>query len=93
MMLLMADSTRDGDEYLSVKDICRELKISHQTVRKWLLSGRLPYIRAGRNYRILRSDLQRLIAENTTANAIAPLPAEQANPLRPGAALHEGFRH
>jgi excisionase family DNA binding protein len=55
-------SSMPEDPYLSIKDITEELKVSHETVRKWLLASRLPYVRAGRSYRIRRSELDRMLA-------------------------------
>jgi excisionase family DNA binding protein len=50
------------DPYLTINDIKRELHVSHETVRKWILSGRLPHVKAGRMYRVRRSDLERMLA-------------------------------
>jgi excisionase family DNA binding protein len=81
------------DPYLSIKDITHELKVSHETVRKWLLTGRLPYVRAGRSYRIRRSALDQMLAGGLrprdpprTDNGS---PAH--NPMAPGVELYKGF--
>ena len=50
------------DPYLTINDIKRELHVSHETVRQWILSGRLPHVKAGRMYRVRRSDLERMLA-------------------------------
>ena len=49
------------DPYLTIKDIRAELHVSHETVRQWILSGRLPHVKAGRMYRVRRSDLDRML--------------------------------
>jgi excisionase family DNA binding protein len=68
-----------GDPYLTIKDICAELRVSHETVRQWLISGRLPYVKAGRNYRVRRSGLDRMLAEGTPS---VPSP-RRAQPTQP----------
>jgi excisionase family DNA binding protein len=50
------------DPYLTINDIKAELHVSHETVRQWILSGRLPHVKAGRMYRVRRSDLERMLA-------------------------------
>jgi excisionase family DNA binding protein len=50
------------DPYLTINDIKAELQVSHETVREWILSGRLPHVKAGRMYRVRRSDLERMLA-------------------------------
>lgn len=44
--------------YLTTEEIAAELRIDVSTVRGWLRSGKLRSIRAGRQYRILRSDYE-----------------------------------
>lgn len=55
------------DEYLTVKEIAQRLKLNQQTVRNWIDQGSLPAVRVGRRIRIRRSDLDRIIAQGTTA--------------------------
>jgi excisionase family DNA binding protein len=64
-----------ADEYLTVAEIASELKLNQQTVRNWIDRGQLRAVRLGaRRVRVLRSDLDRLLAEGATA----PAPADQA---------------
>ena len=59
------------DPYLTINDIKAELHVSHETVRQWMLSGRLPHVKAGRMYRVRRSDLERMLAA-TPSSADSP---------------------
>ena len=76
------------DPYLTIKDICSELRLSHETVRKWMISGRLPYMKVGRQYRVRRADLDRML----TAGDSSPGDGEVSpNAMGPGARLDAGF--
>lgn len=70
----------NADEYLTVAEIAGELKLNQQTIRNMIDRGQLRAVRVGeRRVRVLRSDLDRLLAEGATAP-----PAEdqtQADPL------------
>jgi excisionase family DNA binding protein len=62
------------DEYLTVIEIAEHLKLNPQTIRNWIEAGSLPAVRVGRRVRIRRADLNRLLAQGTTATA-QPQPA------------------
>jgi len=67
---LLADLRPDshaGDEYLSVQKAAAVAEVHADTIRGWIKSGRLPEHRAGRELRILRGDLQRLLGPRATA--------------------------
>jgi excisionase family DNA binding protein len=55
------------DEFLTVNEIAEHLKINPQTVRNWIDAGTLPAVRVGRRVRIRRADVDRLLAQGTTA--------------------------
>ena len=57
------------DEYLTVNEIAEHLKLSPQTLRNWIDQNRLPAVRIGRRVRVRRADLDRILAEGTTATA------------------------
>ena len=57
------------DPYLTINDIKAELHVSHETVRQWILSGRLPHVKAGRMYRVRRSELERMLAATPLTSA------------------------
>jgi excisionase family DNA binding protein len=59
------------DEYLTVAEIASELKLNQQTIRNWIDQGSLRAVRVGaRRVRVLRSDLDRVLAEGATAAAV-----------------------
>ena len=63
------------DPYLTINQIKAELHVSHETVRQWILSGRLPHVKAGRMYRVRRSDLERMLAATPAAPGAPSEPA------------------
>jgi excisionase family DNA binding protein len=70
-----------ADEYLTVAEIASELKLNQQTIRNWIDQGSLRAVRVGpRRVRVLRSELDRMLAGEATA----PPAAEQTptDPLR-----------
>jgi len=63
-------NTSKTDEYLTVAEIASELKLNQQTIRNWIQQGQLRAVHVGpRRVRILRSDLDRLLAGGATAPA------------------------
>lgn len=81
------------DPYLTIKEITEELRVSHETVRKWIITGRLPHVKVGKGYRVRRSDLNRMLE----GDAPSPTSSPDAEPsgqnfMRPGAAIDRGFR-
>ena len=80
------------DPYLTINDIKAELHVSHETVRQWILSGRLPHVKAGRMYRVRRSDLERMLAATPIApgSASEPVPAT-VNAMGPRDRIDVGF--
>lgn len=55
------------DEYLTVNEIAKHLKLNPQTIRNWIDQGRLPALRVGRRIRIRRTDLDRVLEQGATA--------------------------
>jgi excisionase family DNA binding protein len=72
-----------GDEFLTVAEIARILKLNQQTVRNWIDQGTLPALRVGRRVRVRRSDFNALAERGRTA----PAPASGPSPAQ---ALWEG---
>jgi excisionase family DNA binding protein len=74
------------DEFLTVAEVAAILRLNQQTVRNWIEEpGKLPAVRIGRRVRVLRRDLNELIAEGEAALRTS----------RPAAAEHdegEGWR-
>jgi excisionase family DNA binding protein len=50
----------EEDELLTVQSAATELGVSHMTIRRWIGAGHLKPLRPGREYLILRRDLERL---------------------------------
>lgn len=57
------------DEYLKTKEIASLLRVKLITVRRWIGSGKLPAILLGREFRIVKSDFDKFLAER---QVIAP---------------------
>src|SRR5690349_190901 len=72
-LVSIAMNASKADEYLTVAEIAGELKLNQQTIRNWIDQGSLRAVRAGRRVRVLRSDLDRMLAEGATA----PAPTDQ----------------
>jgi excisionase family DNA binding protein len=57
-----------GEQYLSVEKAASIAEVHADTIRGWVKSGRLREHRAGRELRILRSDLCRFLASGSTSD-------------------------
>jgi excisionase family DNA binding protein len=59
-----ADEKGARDEWLTVKDVAALLKVSEETVRRWVREGELPALALGRKagFRIRPADLEVFIA-------------------------------
>src|SRR5262249_39007266 len=66
-----------GDEYLSVQKAAAIAEVHADTIRGWVKAGRLPEHRAGREVRILRSDLCRFLS-NVSASGHRATAEEEA---------------
>jgi excisionase family DNA binding protein len=66
------------DQFLTVADIARILKLNQQTVRNWIDQGTLPALRVGRRVRVRRSYFDAFVEGGRTAPAPAsgPSPAQ-----------------
>jgi excisionase family DNA binding protein len=66
-----------GDDFLTVAEIARILKLNQQTVRNWIDHGTLPALRVGRRVRVRRSDFDALVERGRTVPAPSgPSPAQ-----------------
>lgn len=50
-------------EYVTPDEVAAELRIAKETVRRWCRTGQLKSLRVGRQYRILRSDLNNFVKQ------------------------------
>jgi putative molybdopterin biosynthesis protein len=66
------------EEYLTVAEVARNLKLNQQTVRNWIDRGELPALRVGRRVRIKRSDYERYLRDGY--NGGTPPERESSSP-------------
>ena len=77
----MADHTTpapEEDPWLTVQQVSEELKLHPATVRAWVKSGRLAAVRAGRTWRVRRSEVNRALMSDAS-----PAYARQEPPWSP----------
>ena len=74
----------EQEPFLTVAEIAHELRKTEVTVRTWIREGKLPAIRAGRSYRVRRSDLDRMTrvgGDGEPPQPLAPVSLESESPL------------
>ena len=49
------------DQYYSIKEVAKMLKVAYLTVYRWIQSGKLQSIKAGKQYRIKLIDIDKFI--------------------------------
>jgi excisionase family DNA binding protein len=59
-------SVPEQDEWLSVDEIAKNLKMDVETVRNWIRRKQLKAYRFGRDYRIRREDFDAFVRERAT---------------------------
>jgi excisionase family DNA binding protein len=64
------------ESFLTVAEVADLLKLNQQTVRNWIDAGTMPAFRVGRRVRILRADLDQILAQGRQGNAGAAPPAD-----------------
>ena len=60
------------DEFLTVAEVAPILKLNQQTIRNWIDQGSLAALRIGRRVRVLRRDLDQLLADAEATSASQP---------------------
>lgn len=83
----------DEDPWLTVPQVSDELKLHPATVRVWINSGRLAAVRAGRTWRVRRSEVDRALLsdaspayvqqETSTPTQMRSSPVEASRPAAP----------
>lgn len=58
----MADA--ESGSWLTMKEACAHLKVSHMTIRRWMKAGRLACFKFGSGLRFRKEDLDRLAQRN-----------------------------
>ena len=76
----------DPDPWLTVQQVSEELNLHPATLRRWIKTERLAAVRAGREWRLRRSEVERaLMADASPAygrpEALTP-PDSRAEPVR-----------
>jgi excisionase family DNA binding protein len=56
----------DEDPWLTVPQVSEELKLHPATVRVWIKTGRLAAVRAGRTWRVRRSEVDRALLSDAS---------------------------
>jgi excisionase family DNA binding protein len=64
----MADKTLNS--LLSPEEVAEVLAVDTETVRKWLRTGQLSGLKAGRLWRVREEDLQEFLTRHTTYKAL-----------------------
>jgi excisionase family DNA binding protein len=83
----------EEDPWLTVPQVSEELKLHPATVRVWINSGRLAAVRAGRTWRVRRSEVDRALLsdaspaylrqETSPSASSGEPPAESSRPAAP----------
>lgn len=76
----------DEDPWLTVPQVSQELKLHPATIRAWVNTGRLAAVRAGRTWRVRRSEVDRALRADAS-----PAYARQQTST-PGDTFAEGAR-
>jgi excisionase family DNA binding protein len=58
--------TPEQDPWLTVPQVSEELKLHPATVRSWVKTGRLAAVRAGRTWRVRRSEVDRALLSDAS---------------------------
>jgi excisionase family DNA binding protein len=53
------------EEYYSIEEVAEMLKVAYLTVYRWIKSGKLQAVKAGKQYRISKTSLDKYLNENT----------------------------
>lgn len=56
------------DDYYSIEEVAKMLKVAYLTVYRWIQSGKLVAYKTGKQYRIKKEDFNKFIKENKYKN-------------------------
>lgn len=54
---------KTNEQYFSIEEVSKMLKVAYITVYRWVSSGKLKAYKAGKQHRIEKTDLDRFIAK------------------------------
>jgi len=46
------------EQYYTIKEVAKMLKVAYLTVYRWIQNNKLPSVKAGKQYRIKKEDLE-----------------------------------
>lgn len=52
------------EQYYSIEEVAKTLKVAYLTVYRWIRSGKLTAYKAGKQYRVKKLDLERFMESN-----------------------------
>ena len=55
------DTNLQAEKWVNLEDIADHLSVSHDTVRAWIKSGKLPYYKAGKRYKFKISEVDEYV--------------------------------
>ncbi len=58
-MIKIANMTKE--EYYSIEEVAKTLKVAYLTVYRWIQAKKLPSIKAGKQYRISKFELDKFV--------------------------------
>lgn len=61
----MINILMNNEQYYSIEEVSNLLKVAYLTVYRWIQSKKLTAIKAGKQYRISKSELDKFISKNT----------------------------
>lgn len=56
----------ESEKWLTMKEACAHLKVSHMSIRRWMKAGRLTCFKLGSGLRFRREDLDQLTTKSAT---------------------------
>ena len=51
----------ETDQYYSIEEVAKRLKVAYLTVYRWIQAKKLPAIKAGKQYRISKNELDKFL--------------------------------
>jgi excisionase family DNA binding protein len=66
----MMDNTTElktEERWVNLADVAEHLSVSQDTIRNWLKSGKLPTIKAGKQYKFRLSEVDKLLEDGKLA--------------------------
>ena len=52
------------DEYYTIQEVANKLKVAYLTVYRWIQSGKLKAVKAGKQHRISQTNLKKFLSES-----------------------------